>query len=202
MLRTCYSLKSIPPGLLGTRPFCASRRTVAGQAGRFFTPATMKRQNLVGNTYGRLTVQSLHEVRNRKGYWNCLCTCGVNTVVEGTHLKSGHTQSCGCIHSEVTIARNFRHGLKWTAEYTAWCNIKARCSNPKRRDYPDYGGRGIGVCARWSGSFDNFLADMGTKPSTGHTIERMNNDGNYEPGNCKWATRIEQAANKRNTPKP
>jgi hypothetical protein len=115
----------------------------------------------------------------------------------------GNSTSCGCYRSELTVKRNTIHGHnvrgKRTGEYGAWCNIRERCGDPMNKDYHNYGGRGIKVCRRWLHSFEAFLADMGPKPTSRHQIDRINNNGNYKPGNCRWSTPIENAGNKRNT---
>lgn len=113
-------------------------------------------------------------------------------------MLRGESRSCGCLKDEIlkTASRTHGHSSPVSPEYRAWNNMRNRCSNPKVNHYQDYGGRGIRVCARWQ-IFENFLADMGRRPSPLYTLERMDNDGNYEPGNCKWATRYEQQHNKR-----
>ena len=157
----------------------------------------------VGRRFGRLT--PVHEAaRSKRGErrWTCLCECGATAVVFQSVLRNGSTNSCGCLRKEVTRARKTTHGNTQckspTPEYQAWRAMKRRCYSPHGKDYPHYGGRGVTVCERWLHSFENFLADMGERPTTDHSIDRVDVNGNYEPGNCRWATDIEQARNHRN----
>lgn len=128
----------------------------------------------------------------------CQCDCGRIVCPGSGNLVKGDTTSCGCRLKEVTARRNYRHGLRHNPEYGVWCSIKSRCGLKTNPAYSDYGGRGIKMCREWEESFVSFMNDMGPKPSPKHTVERRNNGGNYEPGNCYWATRIEQNNNKRN----
>jgi hypothetical protein len=169
--------------------------------------ARWARQDLTGMRFERLTVESAaqdHVGKNgaRAAYWNCRCDCGKAKAVMGHHLKRGLIRSCGCYSAEIVSLRSrtheaTRHG-KTTGTYRSWCAMKTRCTNANQPGAKDYVLRGISVCDRWMDSFENFLADMGERPP-GCSIDRINNDGNYEPGNCRWATTKEQAANKRRT---
>lgn len=161
--------------------------------------------DLLGKVFGRLTVISFHEVRHirgrKKSYWLCKCICG-NTVsvVRGSLLhKVEPTRSCGCLHREVTSLAKSKHRESSitgnTKEYRTWAKMIARCTNQNDPKYHRYGGRGITVCERWRHSYDNFLSDLGRAPSKKHSIDRINVNGNYEPGNCRWATAKQQANN-------
>jgi len=144
------------------------------------------RLNLVGKRFVKLTVLSYVETRNG---WKCKCDCGNEVITRGSRLSSGRVKSCGC-YSKHGHAPTNNH----SSTYISWVHIIGRCNNPKSDKYKNYGGRGIKVCDRWL-NFVNFLEDMGIRP-IGKSIDRINNDGNYEPGNCRWATRSEQELNK------
>lgn len=146
-----------------------------------------------GDTFHQLTALRLHDSVGRRK-WVCMCACGNESVVGENNLVRGHTKSCGCKF----IAAVTRHGQSTTKEYRAWVAMRSRCHTENTPYFKNYGGRGIGVCARWD-SFDLFLADMGSRPSARHSIERKNVNGDYEPGNCCWAVPKTQARNKRST---
>jgi len=159
-----------------------------------------KLNNLVGNKYGRLTIISCHYEVSKNSHKNihmsvCVCECGKTITTRTTRLISGITKSCRCLSTELTVARNKTHGDADSVEYGIWCGIKNRCTNKNVKSYKDYGERGITICDRWL-VYENFLADMGRRPK-GCSIDRINNEGNYEPDNCKWSTRSEQQNNKR-----
>lgn len=167
----------------------------------------MRIKDLTGQRFGRLVVLKLagrRSATDRIARWICRCDCGVITnPLSGSALRSGETKSCGCLRSDVTAWRNTKHGTaprgKRAPEYNAWKEMRKRCNNPNYKDYKHYGGRGIQVCKRWA-SYENFLADMGEKPEPKrlYSLDRYpNNDGNYEPRNCRWATQKQQIANQR-----
>lgn len=155
-----------------------------------------------GDLCGRLTV--LAEAEPAAGVGKtlrrvlCLCKCGREKIVRVASLRSGLTKSCGCLHDTHRLRHGHTAGGKLSLTYSSWVSMRTRCLNSNAANYPVYGGRGIRVCDRWMESFEAFLADMGERPSLRHSIERMNGEGDYETGNCLWATPKEQARNRRN----
>ena len=159
-----------------------------------------KARDLTGWKFGRLTAVARQGWIVRSGtrfrLWLCVCECGTEVVAATGSLTSGNTQSCGCRKAGMARARLTSHGASKTVIYRLWRSMIARCGNPKKACYKDYGRRGITVCTRWLESFEQFRSDMGERPPGG-SIERKDNDGNYEPGNCVWLSRSLQNRNQR-----
>ncbi|HQV54297.1 MAG TPA: hypothetical protein PLX17_02230 [Chitinophagaceae bacterium] len=158
--------------------------------------------NFVGQRFSKLIILELLPFqKGEEVKFKCLCDCGKVKDIFARNIKRGLTKSCGCGIGEMAKLIHTHHGNHTltftTSEYNAWCNMKARCGRPNHPQYPDYGARGIFVCDRWISSFENFILDMGDKPSEKHTLERVDNDKEYSPENCKWDTRPNQNRNRR-----
>lgn len=157
--------------------------------------------DMAGMRFGMLLVLGYSRTVNKKAMWRCKCDCGTACEVTGSYMRCGHTASCGCFRAIATAQNKTTHGMtsggRKQGTYRSWQDMKQRCLNKKHMHYQDYGGRGIAICKRWVNSFDDFFSDMGKCPD-GYTLGRKENNGNYEPGNCRWETYIEQGANKRN----
>lgn len=149
----------------------------------------------IGSVYGRLTVIGFAGSKKNQRCWNCRCVCGVEIVASSAKLRAGKKLSCGCLQRE-SITKHMACG---TALYHCWEAMNQRCYNSNNPGFPGYGGRGIKVCDRWRNSFVSFADDVGPRPTPKHSIDRWpSNDGNYEPGNVRWATNREQLLNRRN----
>jgi hypothetical protein len=159
------------------------------------------RDSLVGKQFGRLTVIKPSAITYGKGvYWWCECQCGnACKLVSRSSLLNGSAKSCGCLAEIANRNRNRTHGMTGTPEWAAWQTMRQRCNNPAHKQYAHYGGRGISVCESWNTSFDAFLQDMGLRPGPDYSIDRLENDGNYEPANCAWRTAQDQMNNRRTT---
>lgn len=152
--------------------------------------------------FGRLTALHIDgKNHRRKIMWKCLCDCGNIKTITGEYLRSGRTRSCGCLQKETKLKninkRNVKHGMYLTPEYKSWIAMKERCLNKNNNHYKDYGGRNIKICKEWKNSFETFYKDIGKKPSKDHSLDRIDVFGNYEPSNCRWATRSQQIRNRR-----
>lgn len=157
----------------------------------------MRPLDLTGQRFGMLVALYLHSRAKGQAVWFCRCDCGAESKVVLGNLRRGHTTSCGCQRAAATARNKTRHAMYGTPTYRSWSSMLTRCTNPANHKFAYYGGRGITVHEAWK-SFDAFYADMGERPE-GTTLGRKDNDGNYEPGNCRWESAKQQGRNKRNT---
>jgi hypothetical protein len=156
----------------------------------------MEKRELKGLKFERLLVVERVANKNKKTAWMCLCDCGKKTIKTTNALQSG-VKTCGCLTKEKTSQRFKTHGLRNHELYIVWKSIFNRTSKPNYKGYHRYGGRGIEMCSRWKNSFTDFLNDVGERPTKKHSLDRIDNDGNYEPSNIRWATQKEQMNNTR-----
>lgn len=157
-------------------------------------PQTTRFKDIDGDRFGRLAVIGYKGPRGNHREWYCKCDCGEVCIVLSNCLLRGETKSCGCLNSEYSRRRKTTHGKTGTRVYGIWKHIITRCTNRRAKAFPRYGGKGVKVCSRWR-SFQNFYADMGDPPSRIHSIDRRDNDGDYTPENCRWATPVQQQNN-------
>jgi hypothetical protein len=161
--------------------------------------ASRRRIDRAGTVFGEWTaIKDVGRYENNGDrLWLCKCSCGQTSTIAGASLRSGLSKSCGCKKGAFITAGLTKHGRTSTPEYRTWSAMRGRCCNPKNKSYYLYGGRGIRVCSEWLESFETFFADMGPRPSTKHSIDRIATNGNYEKSNCRWATPVVQARNRR-----
>lgn len=157
----------------------------------------MARMDLTGQRFDRLSVKAPAAPYQKVPRWSCECVCGTTLVVRQDYLRSGKTRSCGCLREELRATTPRTHGMRRSAEYRIWTDMRQRCTNPARNSYVFYGARGIRVCDEWFNSFEAFIRDVGPRPGLGYSIDRIDSNGHYEPGNVRWATTKQQGRNSR-----
>jgi hypothetical protein len=138
-----------------------------------------------------------HQSKPGFAKWICKCDCGAIKSIRLAHLRSSRSRSCGCLNKEIARKRMTTHGCKQLPEYGIWCSMKSRCTNPNDQSFDSWGGRGITIFSLWTTDFEAFFKYIGSRPSPKHSLDRINNNGNYEPGNVRWATKQQQANNTR-----
>jgi hypothetical protein len=161
----------------------------------------MRKLDLSGRVFGQLTVLREDGHKGVRVAWLCRCACGNNTRSRTADLTAGKTLTCGCVRDARIGNAARKHGMTRTPTYISWLNMKQRATNAVHPRFRDYGARGIVICERWLDSFENFLADMGERPA-GKSLDRIDNEGDYAPSNCRWATPTQQAANQRRSTRP
>lgn len=171
-------------------------------------PSPLMNSDLIGRTFARLTILSVAKHKENRPALLCRCECGEHVVVQRKKLFSGHTKSCGCLqrqtqreNSQTLVAKMTTHGASGTKEWRAWCGIKIRTKSVDTRGSEYYLGRGIRMAPEWQDNFEEFLAHVGPAPSEDHSIDRIDSNGHYEPGNVQWSTASEQGRNKRDNVK-
>lgn len=155
--------------------------------------------NLEGQQFGRLLVKEQAEHIKGRTAWRCLCDCGTEYNAVSWTLLSGHTKSCGCWKRDNGVEqgkRRVKHGMTNSQAFTRWRSMISRCENPKNSSYARYGGRGITICSEWRNSFEQYLSDVGFPPFEGAQLDRIDNDGNYEPSNVRWSSPVDNANNR------